>query len=133
MLSISDFILWSLRKNPKDVTAMYETLSPLMCNITHNTMLNFGYWDKSHNTPALAQKNMCRIIADIAGFSNSRHTILDVGSGLCSPAMYWKSLYPNMDIHCINISFQQLHHAANAYAKNKLIIYLPYRILFTIA
>lgn len=114
VLNIADIIRWSLHKSPKNVAAMYEKLSPLMCGLTHGTMLNFGYWDKNHCTPALAQKNMCDMVADMARFGDSAHsclTVLDVGCGMCSPAIYWKSLYPTLDIHCINTSYKQLHDA----------------------
>lgn len=114
VLGISDFILWSLRKNPKDIVAMYDALSPLMCGLANSTMLNFGYWDDIHDTPLLAQKNMCNVISNMAGFDDLNqpdYVVLDVGCGLCSPAAYWKSIYTKMNIHCINISYEQLHDA----------------------
>jgi len=130
LVSIADAIMWSLRRSQKDVIRMYEALSPLMCAATGGTMLNFGYWDDDHNTPVLAQNNMCRIISEIArledysddndGSSSSSSSndddgsriVLDLGSGLSGPARYWQHMHPNLRMLCINTSYRQLLHAA---------------------
>ena len=122
MLGVLDVVLWSLRKSPGDVVRMYERLSPLMCGITGGSMLNFGYWDCAHGTPALAQGNMCRLVADAAELSaaaTGRLTVLDVGSGLCAPAMYWARHYSGMDVFCVNTSYGQLHEAAHLLGRGR--------------
>ena len=122
MLGVLDVVLWSLRKSPGDVVRMYERLSPLMCGITGGSMLNFGYWDCAHGTPALAQDNMCRLVADAAELSaaaTGRLTVLDVGSGLCAPAMYWARHYSGMDVFCVNTSYGQLHEAAHLLGRGR--------------
>ena len=113
MLGLLDAILWSLRKSQRDVVRMYEQLSPLMCRITGCSMLNFGYWDDTNNTPALAQENMCSLMADVAELGNGADmTVLDVGSGFCAPALYWTRCYRNLEVCCINTSYRQLLEAA---------------------
>lgn len=127
MLGVCDIVAWSLRKSPSDVRTMYEALSPVMCGITGGRMLNFGLWDgcglggsgsgsdncSSPVTPASAQENMCGSVAEIAELGRGVDGIvLDVGSGLCAPAAFWKRHYPHLDLCCVNTSYEQLHDAA---------------------
>ncbi|MHA7647033.1 class I SAM-dependent methyltransferase [Nitrosopumilus sp. S4] len=110
MVSINplDVLLWTLRRNEKDVVKLYSTLSPIMQLATGGNMLNFGLWDSKHREPQLAQKNLSSTFAQMADL-DSAHKVLDVGSGLSAPAIYWKSIFENLSIFCVNINYSQLH------------------------
>ena len=118
MLSISslfkinpiEMALWTFRRNEKDVVNLYNTLSPVMQLAVGGDMLNFGYWDKKDTSPIDAQNRLCEKIGKIAEL-NSANSLLDVGSGLSSPAIMWAKLYPNIDISCLNINYTQLQLA----------------------
>ena len=102
-----DVVLWTLRRNQRDVINLYNTLSPIMQVATGGSMLNFGYWDEYHVTPISAQENLCSYFADMSEL-NSANLILDVGSGLSAPAIFWQKNYPDLSINCININYSQL-------------------------
>ena len=102
-----DLLLWTIRRNEKDVVNLYNSLSPVMQLATGGNMLNFGYWDDENNTPISAQENLCSIFAKMAEL-NTCETIVDVGSGLSAPAMFWRKKFPNLSIFCININYDQL-------------------------
>ena len=78
--------------------------------VTDGNMLNFGYWSKEVTTPVDAQNRLCNEISKIAEL-NSAKSLLDIGSGLSSPAIMWNILYPNIDISCLNINYAQLQLA----------------------
>jgi cyclopropane fatty-acyl-phospholipid synthase-like methyltransferase len=78
--------------------------------VTDGNMLNFGYWSKEVTTPTDAQNRLCNEISKIAEL-NSAKSLLDIGSGLSSPAIMWNILYPNIDISCLNINYTQLQLA----------------------
>ena len=100
-------VLWILRRNENDVVNLYNTLSPVMQLATGGNMLNFGYWDKSDTLPIYAQNRLCDKIGKIAEL-DSANSLLDIGSGLSSPAIMWATLYPNIDISCLNVNYTQL-------------------------
>jgi hypothetical protein len=102
-----DALLWGIRRNQRDVINLYSSLSPLMSITTGSDMLNFGYWSDGINNPIKAQENLCNIIGKLAELE-SAETLLDVGSGLSSPAMFWKNEYPLLEIYCININYPHL-------------------------
>ena len=77
---------------------------------TGGDMLNFGYWSKKVITPIDAQNRLCNEISKIAEL-NSAKSLLDIGSGLSSPAVMWGTTYPNIDISCLNINYTQLQLA----------------------
>ena len=77
---------------------------------TGGNMLNFGYWSKEETSPIDAQNRLCDKVGKIAEL-DSANSLLDVGSGLSSPAIMWATLYPNIDISCININYIQLQLA----------------------
>lgn len=104
-----DLILWTLRRNEKDVVNLYNALSPVMQLATGGTMLNFGYWDDKNTDPISAQENLCFVFAEMAEL-NSCKTIVDVGSGLSAPALFWRKHFENISIHCVNINYDQLHY-----------------------
>ena len=102
-----DALLWGIRRNQRDVINLYSSLSPLMSITTGSDMLNIGYWSDGINNPIKAQENLCNIIGKLAELESAK-TLLDVGSGLSSPAMFWKNEYPLLEIYCININYPHL-------------------------
>ena len=109
MISINpiDLILWTFRRNEKDVVNLYNTLSPVMQLATGGTMLNFGYWSSKHNDPISAQNNLCMIFANLAELSSGKN-VVDVGSGLSAPSKLWQTTFPNLNLYDVNINLNQL-------------------------
>jgi len=107
-----DLFLWTVRRNEKDVVNLYNTLSPVMQLATGGTMLNFGYWDDENKDPISAQENLCSVFATMAELDSSKN-VVDVGSGLSAPALFWKNKFENLSIFCININFNQLRFSGN--------------------
>ncbi len=109
MVSINplQLLLWTFRRNEKDVVNLYSTLSPVMQIATGGSMLNFGYWSSKHADPISAQNNLCMIFADLAELSSAKH-VVDVGSGLSAPSKLWRDNFPNIDLYDVNINFKQL-------------------------
>jgi len=105
-----ELVLWTFRRNENDIVNLYNTLSPVMQLATDGNMLNFGYWSKETTSPINAQNRLCDEIGKIAEL-NSAKTLLDIGSGLSSPAIMWNMLYPDIDISCLNINYDQLQLA----------------------
>ena len=118
--------LWTFRRNENDVVNLYNTLSPVMQLATGGNMLNFGYWEDNDISPITAQNRLCDITGSMAEL-NSAKSLLDIGSGLSSPAMKWSSLYPNIEISCINTNYDQLQLAKNL-LKEKSLHYQIYGI-----
>ena len=114
MVSINplDVFLWTLRRNEKDVINLYNTLSPVMQLATGGSMLNFGYWNNENTDPVSAQKNLCSYFARMAELETAK-TIIDVGSGLSAPAIFWRNNFENLSIHCVNINYSQLLYSGN--------------------
>ena len=73
-------------------------------------MLNFGYWSKETRTPYEAQRNLCKLVGEVAELEKAEN-LIDVGSGLSSPAIFWKQIYNFLDIYCININLNHLSFA----------------------
>ena len=114
MILINPFnaLLWGVRRNQRDVINLYSFLSPLMSITTGSNMLNFGYWSDGIDNPVEAQENLCNIIGKLAELESAK-TLVDVGSGLSSPAIFWKNEYPLLEIYCININHHHLNFANN--------------------
>ena len=85
---------------------------------TGGNMLNFGLWDKSDVSAAKAQNRLCDVIAHLAELDSGK-SLLDVGSGLSSPAIRWTESYPDIEIWCVNINYLQLQAAKNYLRKKK--------------
>ena len=102
-----ELFLWTFRRKEKDVVNLYDSLSDLMRLATGGDMLNFGYWDDETNTALEAQKKMCTIFGKKALLEPNQH-IVDVGSGIGSPAIQWSIEYSSVKLSCININFTQL-------------------------
>ena len=100
-------LLWAIRRNQRDVINLYSSLSPLMSITTGSYMLNFGYWSGGIKNPIEAQEHLCKMIGKLAELESAK-TLVDVGSGLSSPAIFWKNEYPILEIYCININHDHL-------------------------
>jgi len=107
-----DVILWTFRRNENDVVNLYNVLSPVMQIASGGNMLNFGYWDGRDTSPIKAQKKLCDIVGNMAELDSAK-SLLDIGSGLSSPALRWASSYPEIKIVCVNINYLQLQTAKN--------------------
>ena len=103
-----ELFLWTFRRKEKDVVHLYDSLSDLMRLATGGNMLNFGYWDDKTTTPLDAQKKLCTIFGKKALLSSEQH-IVDVGSGISSPAIQWSLEYSPIKLSCVNINLTQLH------------------------
>ncbi len=102
-----DVLLWTLRRNEKDVINLYDSLSPVMQAATGGSMLNFGYWKEKTKDPLTAQRNLCDYFGKLAELENA-DTVVDVGSGLAAPAIFWRNLYEKINLYCVNINLNQL-------------------------
>jgi ubiquinone/menaquinone biosynthesis C-methylase UbiE len=102
-----DVLLWTLRRNEKDVINLYDSLSPVMQVATGGSMLNFGYWTGDIDDPITAQKNLCAFFGNLAELEKA-NSVVDVGSGLSSPAIFWSNCYDKLKVYCVNINFNQL-------------------------
>ena len=109
MVSINplDVLLWTFRRNEKDIVNLYTALSPVMQLATGGSMLNFGYWSKNSTDPISAQNNLCMVFGELAELSSGTHAV-DIGSGLSAPSMLWRDTFPNLRLDCVNINFKQL-------------------------
>ena len=105
-----NLFLWTFRRNEKDVVNLYNALSPVMQLATGGNMLNFGYWDANNSNPVSAQENLCDIFANMAELGSCKN-IVDVGSGLSAPAIFWRNNFENLSIFCVNINYDQLCHS----------------------
>ena len=114
MVSINprDVLLWTIRRNEKDVVNLYNALSPVMQLATGGSMLNFGYWNNENSDPISAQKNLCSYFAKMAELETAK-TIIDVGSGLSAPAIFWRNNFENLSINCVNINHSQLLYSGS--------------------
>ena len=93
---------------------------------TGGNMLNFGYWDDKDTLAIMAQNRLCDIIGKLAELDTAK-LLLDVGSGLSSPAIKWASLYPNIEVSCVNTNYAQLQTARNI-LKEKTLHYPIYEV-----
>ena len=114
-------LLWTFRRNERDVIRLYDSLSDVMRLATAGSMLNFGYWD-GDDSPVRAQERLCEIFGQVARLEAGQK-IVDVGSGYGSPAAVWQNAYDPLEIACVNINQGQLResshdkfHLANATA-----------------
>ena len=115
--------MWTFRRNESDIVNVYNTLSPAMQLATGGNMLNFGLWDKKDTSPIKAQNRLCDLVGKIAELDSAK-TLLDIGSGLSSPAIRWATSYTDIKILCININYFQLQDAKNI-LKEKRSNFLP--------
>ena len=111
-------LLWTFRRNENDIVNIYNTLSPAMQLATGGNMLNFGLWDKKDTSPIKAQNRLCDLAGKIAELDSAK-TLLDIGSGLSSPAIRWITSYSDIEILCVNINYFQLQAAKNILKEKK--------------
>ena len=111
-------LLWTFRRNENDIVNIYNTLSPAMQLATGGNMLNFGLWDKKDTSPSKAQNRLCDLVGKITELDSAK-TLLDIGSGLSSPAIRWATSYTDIEILCININYFQLQAAKNILKEKK--------------
>lgn len=102
-----DVVLWTLRRNEKDVVNLYDSLSPVMQIATGGSMLNFGYWSEKAKDPISAQTNLCDYFGKLAELKDAK-TAIDLGSGLSAPAIFWRDRYEQLRLYCVNINYGQL-------------------------
>lgn len=102
-----DMFFWTIRKNEKDVINLYNSLSPIMQLATGGSMLNFGYWDQNTSEPISAQENLCSYFGNMAELEHAK-SVVDVGSGLSAPAIFWRKKYDDLKLFCVNINYDQL-------------------------
>ncbi|MSV33467.1 MAG: class I SAM-dependent methyltransferase [Nitrosarchaeum sp.] len=102
-----DVFFWTIRKNEKDVVNLYNSLSPIMQLATGGSMLNFGYWMENTTEPISAQENLCSYFGKLAELENAKN-VVDVGSGLSAPAIFWRNNYEKLNLFCVNINHDQL-------------------------
>lgn len=102
-----DVLLWTIRRNEKDVINLYDSLSPVMQAATGGSMLNFGYWTDNTQDPIKAQENLCDYFGKLSELENAK-TLIDVGSGLSAPAIFWRNQYEKLNLYCVNINYNQL-------------------------
>ena len=74
---------------------------------TGGSMLNFGYWLENTIEPASAQENLCSYFGKLAELENAKN-VVDVGSGLSAPAIFWRNNYEKLNLFCVNINYDQL-------------------------
>jgi len=102
-----DVLLWTLRRNERDVVNLYDSLSPVMQIATGGSMLNFGYWSDKIQDPLSAQENLCDYFGKLAELNDAK-TAIDLGSGLSAPAIFWRNRYEKLHLYCVNINYNQL-------------------------
>ena len=71
------------------------------------------------SSPTTAQNRLCDITGSMAELHSAK-LLLDIGSGLSSPALKWSTLYPNVEISCVNTNYDQLHTAKNLLREKSL-------------
>ncbi len=103
-----EVLFWNIRRSEKDVINVYDKLAPIMQLGANSNMLNFGLWDNDAKEPLEAQKRMCEFVSDFGNFQSSKK-LLDIGSGYGSPALVWKENFPELQITCLNLNFNQLN------------------------
>ena len=102
-----DVFFWTIRKNERDVINLYNSLSPIMQLATGGSMLNFGYWMENTPEPISAQENLCLYFGKLAELENAKN-VVDVGSGLSAPAIFWRNNYEKLNLFCVNVNYDQL-------------------------
>ncbi len=109
MVNPLNVMLWTYRRQEKDVRHLYNTFRDFMKLATGGEMLNFGYWNNGCKDPLQAQMELCQMMADFIDLK-SNQTVLDVGSGENSPATLWHNLLNPIEIICVDICKNNHHH-----------------------
>jgi SAM-dependent methyltransferase len=113
-------LLSLMRRNDKDVMKIYNIFSDLMKITTGGNLLNFGFWDNQVNHPFDAQMKLTSMLGIFGSFQNAKD-ILDVGSGYSIPAIKWLEEYPDSNIYCIDINYNQIAQGIHNFKKNQIL------------
>lgn len=103
-------MLWTYRRQERDVRHLYYTFRDFMKLATGGEMLNFGYWSGRCKDPLQAQIHLCQIMANFAHLK-SNQIVLDVGSGDNGPAMLWGNMLNPIEIICADICRNNQNHS----------------------
>ena len=112
-----EIFLWIFRRNEKDVINYYNSNSDILRLIAGGNMLCYGYWNDKTNSPLAAQKNLCTIFGKMAQLSSGQK-VVDVGSGLASPALQWYNDYNPIEITCVEINNKLLKNSIQNITKS---------------
>jgi len=103
MINPLHLMLWTYRRQERDVIHLYNTFRDFMKLATGGEMLNFGYWNNGCKDPLQAQVALCHLMLDFVNLK-SNQIVLDVGSGDNGPAKLWHNLMNPIEIVCVDIS-----------------------------
>ena len=103
-------MLWTYRRQERDVRHLYDTFRDFMKLATGGEMLNFGYWNARCKDPLQAQMHLCQMMADFVDLK-SNQIVLDVGSGDNGPAILWGNMLNPIEIICADICRNNQNHS----------------------
>lgn len=91
---------------------LYDYLIKFIQKVSKNNYyMNYGLWDKKHNTLLKANKNLCNFIYSKAKLKNGKK-VLDVGSGYGRQDFHWSKKTKNkLKIWAVDISDTQIENA----------------------
>jgi len=115
--TLVEIFLWIFRRNEKDVINYYNSNSDILRLIAGGNMLCYGYWNDETNSPLSAQKNLCTIFGKMAQLGSGQK-VVDVGSGLASPALQWYTDYHPIEITCVELNYKLLENSLKNIAKS---------------
>lgn len=109
MINPMHVMLWTYRRQEKDVRHLYNTFRDFMKLATGGEMLNFGYWNNGCKDPLQAQMELCHLMLNFVDLKPNQ-IVLDVGSGENGPAMLWHNLMNPIEIVCVDICGRDHYH-----------------------
>jgi len=104
------YLIWILRRRERDLISTYNYLTPIVKLANGGYTLNRGYWNENTRNPLQAQQELCKTIGEFGNFSSAK-TLLDIGSGFCTPAKTWLLLYRFLNVICVDLNCYQLNDA----------------------
>ncbi|MEM2759301.1 MAG: class I SAM-dependent methyltransferase [Nitrososphaerales archaeon] len=108
MINPIHVMLWTYRRQEKDVRHLYKTFRDFMGLVTRGEMLSFGYWKNGCRDPLQAQIALCHKMLKFVELKPNQ-ILLDVGSGKSGPAMLWHNLLSPIKIVCADICGRDHH------------------------
>lgn len=115
--TLIEILLWIFRRNEKDVINYYNSNSDILRLISGGNMLCYGYWNDEISSPISAQKNLCTIFGKMSQLSSGQK-VVDVGSGLASPALQWYNEYDPIEITCVELNPKLLKNSQKNISKS---------------